>query len=497
MAWPSTLTYAYLDAPTDDPSLARAELLAGIQAINSIIACRAATSGICDLDSSGKVPAARLSAANIVTALGGSITGALSVGGNVTVGDGSVATQVTINGATAATRYLRLQTGGTLRWTVGANTDAESGSNEGSNFQIRRYDDSATLLTSPFTIYRGTGRLSLGSGAADSGDQVNIQAGVTNVLGVRCAVSGAAATMRLEASRTSNGSDIGILRFDNREGGGAGVAAGTSWVAGYRDGVNGMGVKIATGVGTSPTARITVNAAGDVAILNNGSGSALTLTQTGTGHALLVEDASSPDSTPLCVTADGTVVKGATAAQVGYNSTGAIQVNGTASAMAYSTFTALHWDGSNTLSCPRVELGRSHGSAVGSYTAVVDGDHLGNVHFVGTDGTDFCLAAGIRAMVEGTPAAGKVPARLELRTCPTGGGATVRLACRAEGDVVVGLVALATTATAGFFWIPSCPGAPTGAPTAPYTNAAALVVDTTNNRLYCRVGSNWKYASLT
>lgn len=65
-----------------------------------------------------------------------------------------------------------------------------------------------------------------------------------------------------------------------------------------------------------------------------------------------------------------------------------------------------------------------------------------------------------------------------------------------DGNVVVGTAALATTATAGFPWIPSCAGAPTGAPTAPYTNAAAMVVDTTNNRLYVRVGSTWRYASL-
>lgn len=65
------------------------------------------------------------------------------------------------------------------------------------------------------------------------------------------------------------------------------------------------------------------------------------------------------------------------------------------------------------------------------------------------------------------------------------------------GNVVIGTAALATSATAGFPWIPSCPGAPTGAPTAPYTNAAALVVDTSNNRLYVLVGSTWRYATLT
>ena len=75
--------------------------------------------------------------------------------------------------------------------------------------------------------------------------------------------------------------------------------------------------------------------------------------------------------------------------------------------------------------------------------------------------------------------------------------ATQRMQISADGNVFVGTAALATTATAGFPWIPSCAGIPTGAPTAPYTNAAAMVVDTTNNRLYVRVGSTWRYATLT
>lgn len=67
----------------------------------------------------------------------------------------------------------------------------------------------------------------------------------------------------------------------------------------------------------------------------------------------------------------------------------------------------------------------------------------------------------------------------------TGGSATLT-------GFTVGTAALATTATTGFPWIPSCPGTPTGAPTAPYSNAAALVADTTNNRFCVRIGSAWR-----
>lgn len=75
--------------------------------------------------------------------------------------------------------------------------------------------------------------------------------------------------------------------------------------------------------------------------------------------------------------------------------------------------------------------------------------------------------------------------------------ATLRFTIDPSGNVIVGTAALATTDTAGFLWIPSCAGTPTGSPTAPYSNAGALIVDTTNNRLYVRVGSTWKYATLT
>ena len=53
----------------------------------------------------------------------------------------------------------------------------------------------------------------------------------------------------------------------------------------------------------------------------------------------------------------------------------------------------------------------------------------------------------------------------------------------AAGGLVVGTAALATTATDGFLYIPTCAGTPTGVPTA-QTGAVAMVFDTTNNKLY-------------
>jgi len=66
----------------------------------------------------------------------------------------------------------------------------------------------------------------------------------------------------------------------------------------------------------------------------------------------------------------------------------------------------------------------------------------------------------------------------------------------ALGNVVTRQASLATSATDGFLYIPSMAGNPSGTPTA-YTSAAAMVLDSTNNRLYVRNGATWRYATLT
>ena len=63
-----------------------------------------------------------------------------------------------------------------------------------------------------------------------------------------------------------------------------------------------------------------------------------------------------------------------------------------------------------------------------------------------------------------------------------------------DGNVVAGgSVALATTATDGFLYVPTCAGTPTGTPTA-ITGMAPIVVNTTNNKLYFYSGGAWRDA---
>lgn len=64
-----------------------------------------------------------------------------------------------------------------------------------------------------------------------------------------------------------------------------------------------------------------------------------------------------------------------------------------------------------------------------------------------------------------------------------------------NSNVVIGSAALATNATDGFLYIPTCPGAPTGTPTS-HAGRAPLVYDSTNNDFYVYNGG-WKKVALS
>ncbi len=69
--------------------------------------------------------------------------------------------------------------------------------------------------------------------------------------------------------------------------------------------------------------------------------------------------------------------------------------------------------------------------------------------------------------------------------------AAVRYGVTNAGNFYVGdTSSLATTATDGFLYLPSCAGVPTGVPTA-ITGKVPIVVDSTNNKLYFYSGGAW------
>lgn len=77
-----------------------------------------------------------------------------------------------------------------------------------------------------------------------------------------------------------------------------------------------------------------------------------------------------------------------------------------------------------------------------------------------------------------------------VRRSPAGVSYTEKtlLTVDGAGNVVVGSAALLTTGTAGFLYIPSCAGAPTGVPTA-YAGRIPIIYDSTNDALYAYNGA--------
>jgi hypothetical protein len=72
-------------------------------------------------------------------------------------------------------------------------------------------------------------------------------------------------------------------------------------------------------------------------------------------------------------------------------------------------------------------------------------------------------------------------------------GNSERFRVDASGNIICNTAAIATTATDGFLYVPTCAGTPTGTPTT-YTGRAPIVVNTTNNKLYFYSGGAWRDA---
>lgn len=78
---------------------------------------------------------------------------------------------------------------------------------------------------------------------------------------------------------------------------------------------------------------------------------------------------------------------------------------------------------------------------------------------------------------------------------PNSANNIVSLNVTVNGNVVVGNAAIATNATDGFLYVPTCNGVPSGTPTS-YTGRCPLVYDTADNRLYVYNGG-WKQVAMS
>lgn len=108
----------------------------------------------------------------------------------------------------------------------------------------------------------------------------------------------------------------------------------------------------------------------------------------------------------------------------------------------------------------------------------------GTVYFTNAAGTDFN-----RLQFGGTASSFPALKRISSGNCLQ----VIAADNTASAGFIVGNQALATSATDGFLYVPTCAGTPTGTPTT-QTGTAPIVVDTTNNKLYFYSGGAWRDA---
>jgi len=100
--------------------------------------------------------------------------------------------------------------------------------------------------------------------------------------------------------------------------------------------------------------------------------------------------------------------------------------------------------------------------------------------------------ANIRGIMT-TATAGSEAGALTFSTSTGGLNSAERMRIDGSGNVIINTAAIATNATDGFLYVPTCAGTPTGTPTT-YTGRAPIVVNTTNNKLYFYSGGAWRDA---
>lgn len=240
--------------------------------------------------------------------------------------------------------------------------------------------------------------------------------------------------------------------------------------------------------GTSPTLvtpTFTTSATVPVVYGGTANGSALVLTSTSSGTPAADYVSTVVGGAEAWRTVNGGQIIVGYTASVTTGVTGSFQMHGATAAK--SSFVNARWQ--NAAGGAGNILVKSRSGTIGLNAIVQNGDTLGFVSFVGDDGASFITGANITAQVDGTPGISDMPTLLAFSTTQNGSGSvTERMRIDNAGNVIVNTAALATTATDGFLYIPSCPGTPTGVPTS-YTGRLPMVFDSTNNRLYIYDGA--------
>jgi len=147
---------------------------------------------------------------------------------------------------------------------------------------------------------------------------------------------------------------------------------------------------------------------------------------------------STAGSERLRVDSAGRLLVGTNTGRIAGDVTAQLQVEGTS--YHTSSLALIANSGASSGNNSHLTLAKSRGSSDGSNTILVDGDSIGIIQWAASDGTDLnCVAANIRARVNGTPGTNDMPGSLEFGTTADGAAApTERLRIASSGFVGIG-----------------------------------------------------------
>lgn len=191
--------------------------------------------------------------------------------------------------------------------------------------------------------------------------------------------------------------------------------------------------------GTSPT--FTTDLTSPLIIGGTGAGSTLTFKSTsgvGSSDAMIFQVGSNGAKEGFRIATGGQIIQGHTASTSGSS----VQINSTGSVT--NTIAQQQW--SNDATGSTIYLLKSRGTTPGSQATLNNADTIGDVRFIGSDGTAAWGVASVLAAVDAAPSSSKVPGRLVFSTSlASSGTVTERMRISNTGHTIFNGTAPALT----------------------------------------------------
>lgn len=412
------------------------------------------------------VQAAGIISGGYVSAANGSLLGFASRGGFIAAADGVIGI---FNNA--GSDFGRLQFGGTT-------SSFPAIKRNGAGIDFRLADDSAyAAIAAAAGTFSGdlffdtTGRLTLGGGF------ITLANGATTYFEGSASEFRVPVALKISGNAYLYGEAANVLAQRN------GTAAQTLRVYGsWTDASNGDWINITKAAGGAATISTTKNGTGSGSSLEVSATTNLYLTSgnagassfinfyTGNSHRWQI-DTSGHFQAATTNTYDIGAAGNTTAPRSIYAATGFVggplAISAAVTALGSSPFFMSALTGSanlanligygNNASMPFINIGKTRATTTGS-TIVQSGDGLGQLSFLGADGTGYIGAAYIRAIVDGTPGTNDMPGRLEFGVTPDG-SATIATALTIKNDARIFLsppvdtsIAFGISGTSGWYF---------------------------------------------